>query len=208
MRLSGLLTFASLALQGCNALAFQGRPYDLFKIDDRDLLQDVVTFDEKSLFINGERLMIFSGEVHPFRLPVPSLWLDIFQKVKALGLNTVSFYVHWGALEGKQGNFTAEGVFAYEPFFAAAKEAGIYLLARPGPYISLWYRNLPNCVVQSADSLRRCRGDRRWLPRLAAAHTGQAEDISSGLSGSHGQVCAVLTAGARASGLPCSHFSS
>jgi beta-galactosidase GanA len=38
-------------------------------------------------------------------------------------------------LEGKQGSFTAEGVFALEQFFDAASEAGIYLVARPGPYI-------------------------------------------------------------------------
>lgn len=103
------------------------------------LLQDIVTFDNSSLFINGERLMIFSGEVHPFRLPVPSLWLDIFQKVKALGLNTVSFYLDWALLEGEQGVFRGEGIFDYSAFFEAAKEAGIYLIARPGPYISKFF---------------------------------------------------------------------
>ena len=39
-------------------------------------------------------------------------------------------------LEGKPGSFSAEGVFALEPFFAAAQAAGIYLIARPGPYIN------------------------------------------------------------------------
>jgi len=83
--------------------------------------------------VHGERLFIFSGEFHPYRLPVPSLWLDIFQKVKALGFNTVSFYTHWALLEGEPGVFRADGVFAFEPFFDAAKQAGIYLIARPGP---------------------------------------------------------------------------
>jgi beta-galactosidase GanA len=79
--------------------------------------------------INGTRLFVFSGEFHPFRLPVPSLWLDIFQKIKAIGFNAVSFYADWALLEGKQGNFSAAGVFAFEPFFDAAKAAGIYLIA-------------------------------------------------------------------------------
>jgi hypothetical protein len=83
--------------------------------------------------VYGERIMVFSGEFHPYRLPVPDLWLDVFQKIKALGFNAVSFYVHWALLEGKPGHYSAEGVFAFEPFFAAAKEAGIYLIARPGP---------------------------------------------------------------------------
>jgi beta-galactosidase GanA len=83
--------------------------------------------------VYGERIFVFSGEFHPYRLPVPDLWLDVFQKVKALGFSAVSFYVHWALLEGKPGEFSAEGVFAFEPFFAAAKQAGIYLIARPGP---------------------------------------------------------------------------
>lgn len=70
------------------------------------------------------------------RLPVPTLWIDVFQKVKALGFNCVSFYVDWALLEGTPGTYRADGVFALEPFFEAAKEAGIYLLARPGPYIN------------------------------------------------------------------------
>lgn len=59
-----------------------------------------VTWDQYSFYINGERLMLFSGEIHPYRsdmirlrflaivlimmsrLPVASLYLDVFQKVK------------------------------------------------------------------------------------------------------------------------------
>ena len=58
-------------------------------------LQNLVTWDEHSLFVRGERIMIFSGEFHPFRLPVPDLWLDIFQKLKSAGFSAVSFYTHW-----------------------------------------------------------------------------------------------------------------
>lgn len=74
-------------------------------------------------YLNAITLLI------PQRLPVPSLWLDVFQKIKALGYNAVSFYADWALLEGKQGDFTAEGVFAWEPFFEAAQEAGVYLIA-------------------------------------------------------------------------------
>ena len=42
----------------------------------------------------------------------------------------------YAVLEGKPGHFTSEGIFDYEPVFAAAKEAGLYVIARPGPYIS------------------------------------------------------------------------
>ena len=98
--------------------------------------QSLVTWDEHSLFIRGERILILSGEFHPFRLPVPGLWLDVFQKVKALGFGAVSFYVDWGLVEGTEGQVRADGVFGLEQFFSAASEAGIYLFARPGPYIN------------------------------------------------------------------------
>ena len=139
MRLLQSLAFGAAALQGgCWALGTAGRPQMLIRADPakKTALQNIVGWDENSLFIHGERIMIFSGEFHPYRLPVPSLYLDVFQKIKALGMNCVSFYVDWALLEGKPGKFSAQGIFDFEPFFKAAKDAGVYLIARPGPYIS------------------------------------------------------------------------
>lgn len=99
---------------------------------------------ERGLCYSAEKC-ILSGTLAPRtlwfnsdenRLPVPSLWLDIFHKIRALGFNCVSFYIDWALLEGKPGDYRAEGIFALEPFFDAAKEAGIYLIARPGSYIN------------------------------------------------------------------------
>jgi beta-galactosidase len=95
-----------------------------------------VTWDQHSIFVRGERLFLFSGELHPFRIPSPGLWLDIFQKIKAMGFNGVSFYTYWGLLEGNEGHIVTDGIFSLDEFFKAASEAGIYLIARPGPYIN------------------------------------------------------------------------
>lgn len=66
-------------------------------------LQNIVTWDNNSLFVRGERIVFLSGEFHPWRLPSPGLWLDVFQKIKALGFSGVSFYLNWGLLEGEPG---------------------------------------------------------------------------------------------------------
>ncbi|KAK4909035.1 hypothetical protein LTR49_022134 [Elasticomyces elasticus] len=124
----------SCAVAFTSATRVTGKPGLL--IPRQQLLQDIVTWDNQSIFVRGERILFYSGEYHPFRLPVPGLWLDIFQKIKALGYNGVSFYTDWALLEGKPGNFSAEGVFSFDVFFEAAQTAGIYLLARPGPYIN------------------------------------------------------------------------
>lgn len=33
-----------------------------------------IQFDSRSLFVGGQRVFIYSGEFHPWRLPVPELW--------------------------------------------------------------------------------------------------------------------------------------
>lgn len=42
---------------------------------------------------------------------IPGLYLDIFQKIKALGYTGVSFYINWALLEGQEGVFNADGIF-------------------------------------------------------------------------------------------------
>ncbi|KAI1483335.1 glycoside hydrolase family 35 protein [Daldinia eschscholtzii] len=129
-----------LAILCC--LAGQGRGLNIPSRDVgagvrlRDPLEGLVTWDKYSMIIRGERMFIFSGEFHPWRLPSPGLWLDIFQKIKALGFNAVSFYTYWGLVEGTPGQIRFDGIFALDEFFRAAAEAGIYLIARPGPYIN------------------------------------------------------------------------
>ena len=80
--------------------------------------------------------MIFSGEFHPFGLPVPGLWLEVFQKVKSMGFTGVSFYIDWNLVEGNPGHVITDGIRNLDEFFDAASQAGLYLIARPGPYIN------------------------------------------------------------------------
>ena len=77
-----------------------------------------------------------SGEFHTFRLPVPSLWLDILQKAKAAGLNAISVYTHWGLLNPAPGVVDLNSFRALQPLFDAAMAAGVWVVLRPGPYIN------------------------------------------------------------------------
>lgn len=53
-----------------------------------------------------------------------------------MGFTGVSFYVDWGLVEGSPGHVSTGGIWNLEKFFDAATQAGIYLIARPGPYIN------------------------------------------------------------------------
>ncbi|KAM5541250.1 hypothetical protein V8D89_005179 [Ganoderma adspersum] len=99
-------------------------------------LTDVVQWDNYSLFVNDQRIFLHSGEFHTFRLPVPDLWLDIFQKMVAAGLNGVSIYIHMAATNPSRGVVDFNDWRALQPIFDAAKLAGIFVVLRPGPYIN------------------------------------------------------------------------
>jgi beta-galactosidase GanA len=43
--------------------------------------------------IDGQRTFVWSGEFHPWRIPVPEVWQDILQKIKSAGFNAVSIYL-------------------------------------------------------------------------------------------------------------------
>lgn len=180
-----LVTMAVLTGRDCHS---KQRIYsEIFQTQEPpERLQDIVTWDEHSLFIRGERVMIMSGELHPWRL-VPSLYDDIFQKIKALGFNCVSFYVLWALLEASPGNFTAEGVFAYEPFFEAAQRAGIYLIAVSSR--SLIIGGSMSLHLSATRTVYKCRGQLWWISRLDATHQGTAENEESRVLGSNRQLC-------------------
>ncbi|RKO88726.1 glycoside hydrolase, partial [Blyttiomyces helicus] len=95
-----------------------------------------VTYDQYSLMIGGQRLTIWSGEFHPWRLPSPSLWQDVLEKMKAAGYNAVQIYVHWGFHSPAPGVYDFTGIRDVDLFLKTAKHVGIYCLVRPGPYIN------------------------------------------------------------------------
>jgi len=95
-----------------------------------------ISFDKYSFLIDGKRVYLWSGEVHPYRLPSPGLWPDIFQKMKAAGFNTASIYFSWGYHSPREGQYDFSGVRDLDKLLDDARDAGIYVIARPGPYIN------------------------------------------------------------------------
>lgn len=95
-----------------------------------------IGFDKYSLLIDGRRVVLWSGEVHPFRLPSPSLWRDVLQKLRAHGYNTISVYVSWNYHSPAPGHYDFTGVRDLGLFLRTAAETGLYVILRPGPYIN------------------------------------------------------------------------
>ena len=137
-----------------------------------DGLTTDVTWDEYSLSVKGERVFIFGGEFHYARLPNPELWRDVFQKYKANGLNAVSIYFFWSYHSAAKGKFDFKTPGKdVQRLFDIAKEEGLYVIARPGPYC--------NAEVRSY-CLYRWRSLLTWVwPRqmVAASLSGAPMDL-------------------------------
>jgi hypothetical protein len=100
-------------------------------------LNDVVQWDHYSFKVNGRRLFVFSGELHYWRIPVPEVWEDILEKIKAAGFTAFAFYGHWGY--HSPNNHTLDfknGAHDFAKLFDIAKRVGLYVIVRPGPYVN------------------------------------------------------------------------
>ncbi|KAF2086381.1 glycoside hydrolase family 35 protein [Saccharata proteae CBS 121410] len=139
-----------------------------------DGLTTEVTWDEYSLTVNGERILIMAGEFHYQRLPVPELWLDVLQKFKANGLNAISVYFFWSYHSPSPDvfDFTSPAKDV-QRLLDMAKETGLYVIARPGPYcnaetnaggLALWTTDGSGGDLRTSDETYH----QAWLPWVNA----------------------------------------
>ena len=96
-----------------------------------------VTWDDRSFFVDGERILLFSGEIHHWRVPAPAQWRELLQLLRASGFNAVSFYFFWGLHQSEPGGpFDFSGIRDLDLLLTMAEEEGLYVIARPGPYVN------------------------------------------------------------------------
>ena len=132
-----------------------------------------ISYDAKSFMINGKREFLTSGSIHYFRVP-RKLWQDRLYKAKHAGLNTIQIYVAWNFHEHEEGNFDLEGERDLDHFLRLCEDAGLYVVARPGPYICAeWdFGGLPPWLMNHGGiRLRTCdpvylRFVDRWFEQL------------------------------------------
>lgn len=95
-----------------------------------------VTWDSHSLMIDGQRLVLYSGEFHYWRLPSVGQWRDRLEKMKAVGLNAVSIYFSWQYHSSAPGQYDFAGVRDISKLLDITDQLGLYVIARVGPYMN------------------------------------------------------------------------
>ena len=118
-----------------------------------------VSYDKYSLKIDGRRVFIKSGAFHYFRTPGEDMARDRFAKMKAGGYNTVDLYFNWNYHSPAQGEYDFTGIKDVRKVLQAAKDTGLFVIARPGPFINAEVNagGLPFWLLKMEDVIPRNR---------------------------------------------------
>jgi len=123
--------------------------------------------------LDGKPFRIISGEMHYARVP-REYWRARLKMAKAMGLNTITTYVFWNAHETTPGHYDFSGQNDVAEFIREAREEGLYVILRPGPYVCsewefggfpAWLLKEPDIEVRSTDP-KFMQPAGRWLHRL------------------------------------------
>ncbi|MGE6664881.1 beta-galactosidase [Paenibacillus xylanexedens] len=97
-------------------------------------VQSELTYDARSFFLNGERVFLNSATIHYFRMPKEE-WREVLLKAKLAGMNCIDTYFAWNVHEPEEGQWSFEGDNDCGAFLDLCAELGMWVIARPGPFI-------------------------------------------------------------------------
>lgn len=123
--------------------------------------------------LRGKAFQVLSGELEYTRIPRAD-WRDRLNKVKAMGLNTITVYVFWNAHEKVPGVYDFSGQNDVAEYVREAQQAGLWVVLRPGPYVCAewdlggyppWLLKDPTMVLRSSQPAY-LNAARRWMMRF------------------------------------------
>lgn len=119
----------------------------------------------RQFLLDGKTFQIRSAEMHPQRIP-RKYWRHRIQMAKAMGLNTIAFYIMWNDIEQPDGSFdfkTDKRDIAH--FMDLCAEEKMWVLFRPGPYIcGEWdLGGLPHYLLKDPNAKLRTTHDANFM---------------------------------------------
>lgn len=129
---------------------------------------------DQHFWIDGERTLLVAGEIH-FGRVLPEDWELRIKQAKAMGLNTMSFYLFWNQCEPREGEFAFTGMNDVRRMIQLCQREGLWVILRPGPYccaeveyggIPWWTAKYPDVKIRSTDP-KWLEWSRRYIGALA-----------------------------------------
>ncbi|KAA8497260.1 putative beta-galactosidase B [Porphyridium purpureum] len=94
-----------------------------------------VNFSRHAFYVDGEPLVLVSGEFHYWRVPDRERWRPLLAALKAMGLNCLRFYINWGYHSPAENSYIFDGNRDIDYLLTLCEELQLFVIAAPGPYI-------------------------------------------------------------------------
>ena len=114
-----------------------------------------VTWDSKSLIIDGHRVCPVMGEIHYSRVPADE-WQREVRKMREGGVTMIATYIFWNHIEEKAGIFRWDGQRDLRRFLEICKQEQMPVVLRLGPFCHGEVRNggIPDWLFAKGCRLR------------------------------------------------------
>lgn len=127
-----------------------------------------VALGPSGLVLDGSEQVRLCASLFYFRIPRES-WASRLEAVRASGYDLVDVYVPWNFHEVAPGRWDFEGRRDVAAFLDLAHDAGLRVIARPGPYIcSEWDGGALPAWLTLEDGLRLRQAEPRYLAHVEA----------------------------------------
>ena len=114
-----------------------------------------VTWDAKSLIIDGHRVCPVMGEIHYSRVPQDE-WQREVRKMREGGVTIIATYIFWNHIEEQEGIFRWDGQRNLRRFLEVCKQEQMPVVLRLGPFCHGEVRNggIPDWMFAKGCKLR------------------------------------------------------
>ncbi|CAA7400344.1 unnamed protein product [Spirodela intermedia] len=122
-----------------------------------------VTYDRRSLIIDGQRKLLISASIH-YPRSVPAMWPGLVAAAKEGGADVIESYVFWNGHEPSPGKASIILFYYFGERFNLVKfarivqEAGMYMILRIGPFVAAewnfggvpaWLHYIPGTIFRT-----------------------------------------------------------
>ncbi|MCC6581043.1 MAG: beta-galactosidase [Phycisphaeraceae bacterium] len=137
-----------------------------------------VTVGRDYLSLDGKPFFSFGGDFNYTRTPRRH-WRDRLLKMKAAGMNTVTFYITWGYHEPVEGHVDWSGDKDVAAFLDMIHDCGMVAITRHGPFVHGEWRNggLPQWLIDKLTPSRVRTNDPQYLDLTAQWYEQQMRII-------------------------------
>ncbi|RVW55025.1 Beta-galactosidase 10 [Vitis vinifera] len=129
-----------------------------------------VTYDRRSLIIDGQRKLLISASIH-YPRSVPGMWPGLVKTAKEGGIDVIETYVFWNGHELSPDNYYFGGRYDLLKFVKIVQQARMYLILRVGPFVAaewnfggvpVWLHYVPGTVFRTNSEPFKNLNEAQW----------------------------------------------